>query len=58
MGHFSVPMDAVLDEATCRRAPHHRGARPQNDLAIALMLAWWGVETRVPGTLGVNKWLI
>jgi hypothetical protein len=32
--------------------------RKHDDLAIALMLAWWGVETRVPGTLGVDKRLI
>ena len=32
--------------------------RKHDDLAIALMLAWWGVETRIPGTLGVDKRLI
>jgi hypothetical protein len=29
--------------------------RKHDDLAIALMLAWWGVETRVPGTLGSRQ---
>ena len=29
-----------------------------DDLALALALAWWGVETRHPATLGVDKRLI
>jgi hypothetical protein len=32
--------------------------RKHDDLALALTLAWWGVETRVPGVLGVDKRLI
>jgi hypothetical protein len=32
--------------------------RNHDDLAIALMHAWWCVETRMPGTLGVDKRLI
>ena len=32
--------------------------RKHDDIALALTLAWWGVETRLPGTLGVDKRLI
>lgn len=32
--------------------------KQHDDLALALALAWWGVETRHPGTIGVDKQLI
>ena len=32
--------------------------RKHDDIALALSLAWWGVETRRPGILGVDKRLI
>jgi hypothetical protein len=57
--------ETLVQELTAMRGFERKRGRTMeapgsahDDLALALALAWWGVETRLPGTLGVDKRLI
>jgi hypothetical protein len=57
--------ETLVQELTAMRGFERKRGRTieapgtaHDDLALALALAWWGVETRLPGTLGVDKRLI
>jgi hypothetical protein len=57
--------ETLVEELTAMRGFERKRGRTieapgaaHDDLALALALAWWGVETRLPSTLGVNKRLI
>ena len=66
--HFTIAKDlkdtpALVEELTSMRANHRVSGATQygspdpahDDLAMALALSWWAVETRRPNPLGVNK---
>ena len=57
--------ETLVQELTAMRGFERKRGRTieapgsaHDDLALALALAWWGVETRHPATLGVDKRLI
>ena len=70
-GHFTIAAtlpeaEALVEELCAMRATTRASGATQfaspgakhDDLAIALSLAWWAIETRQPGELGVAKRLI
>jgi hypothetical protein len=57
--------ETLVEELTAMRGFERKRGRTleapgaaHDDLALALALAWWGVETRHPATLGVDKRLL
>jgi hypothetical protein len=68
--HFTIEpglhkTEALVEELTSLRGFQRKQGRiieapgrKHDDMALALCLAWWGVETRRPGILGVDKRLI
>jgi hypothetical protein len=69
-GHFTIEpnldkTELLVEELTSLRGFQRKQGRiieapgrKHDDIALALSLAWWGVETRRPGILGVDKRLL